>query len=386
MCTLGGAALISLLALVACTNGGAPAGESEPTSKDTSSAFAASDWEFVAGTDMKSRRERFATVTMDDGRVFAVGGRAVGLQAQSGNFNETAEVLDPATTAWASISDMNEQRKSPALFALPDGRVMVAGGLSGQRLPLASTEIWNPGTDEWVFGPEMVRSHDLMASVVLGDGRFLMIGGTSQDEDDLLVALNADTEVFDPSTQTWSEVASMNEKRANHTATLLTDGRVLVAGGGKTDGPYLKATEIYDPASDSWTVASPMSRGRAFHTATLLPDGRVLVVGGKGKLKQAEVYDPSADTWSPAGETADPRSEHTATLLPNGTVLVTGGTGYLPTSEVYDPETGSWSAGPMMGTGRYRHAAVTLLDGRTLILGGTGKDGMLATVEIYSVR
>lgn len=375
--------LLSGALLVGCS-GGEPAAQKTPDENTTQvRSNRTTIGEFASGPDMKSRRERFTTVKMSDGRLLAVGGRAVGLQAQSGNYNETAEVFDPAETVWTFTSDMSEQRRSPALFELPDGRVMVAGGLSGQREPLASTEIWDPATGEWSMGPAMNRPHDLMGAVVLPDGRFLMIGGTSKNQDGHLIALNAETEAYDPQTGIWSDVAPMLDERANHTATVLADGRVLVTGGGKLDGPYLKSTEIYDPADDEWTQAAEMSRGRAFHTATLLEDGRVLVVGGKGKIRVAELYDPETDTWSSAGETTDPRSEHSATLLADGTVMVVGGTGYLATSEFFDPLDGSWTTGQSLETGRYKHGAIRLDDGRTLIMGGTSKDGMLATMEIY---
>ncbi len=375
--------LVALLALGAC---GSDAGSDQVAADEhayTTLANGLEPDEFTKGPDMKSRRERFTTVLLSDGRLLSVGGRAVGLQAQSGNYNETAELFDPTATAWAFTGDMNEQRRSPGLFALLDGRAMVAGGLSGQREPLASTEIWEPTTGMWTFGPEMARPHDLMGTAVLHDGRFIMIGGTSKNEDGLLISLNAETEAYDPATGAWSKLAPMLDLRASHTATVLSDGRVLVVGGGKTDGPYLKSTEIYDPATDVWILAAPLTKGRAFHTATLLNDGRVLVVGGKGKIKQAEVYDPESDTWTLAGETADARSEHAATLLSDGTVLVTGGTGYLSTSELFDPATNTWTAGEELGTGRYKHGAFRLDDGRTLIMGGTSKDGMLATTEIY---
>ena len=366
----------------ACGSGDAPQGEpgADASPSDVSQIQPGN---FTKGADMKSRRERFTTVTLSDGRLFAVGGRAIGLQAQSGNYNETAELFDPVKSEWVFTSDMSEQRRSPGLFELPDGRVMVAGGMSGQRDPLASTEIWDPATGEWAPGPTMNRAHDLMGAVTLPDGRLMMIGGASKDEDGLQVSLTAESEIFDPETNTWSETAPMLERRVNQTATLLADGRVLVVGGGKVDGPYIKTAEIYDPATDAWTATPEMSRGRAFHSTTLLADGRVLVVGGRGKVRQAEIYDPATDAWGPAGETMDARSEHSAVLLADGTVLVTGGTGYLATSEIFDPATGSWVAGEPLDTGRYRHGSVRLADGRTLIMGGTSKDGMLATMEVY---
>jgi hypothetical protein len=378
--------VVTLAILAACSSesGSVEVDTGEPGDAPAASGLASGIFE--KGPDMKSRRERFTTIQLSDGRLMSVGGRAIGLQAQSGNYNETAELFDPASTTWTFTGDMNEQRRSPGLRALPDGRVMVVGGLSGQREPLASSEYWDEATGAWTFGPDMNRPHDLMATASLADGRFMMIGGTSKDENGLLISLTTETEAYDPATETWTELAPMAEKRASHTATTLIDGRVLVVGGGRTDGPYLKPTEIYDPATDAWIPAAPLTKGRAFHTATLLDDGRVLVVGGKGKIRLAEIYDPALDTWAPAGETIAPRSEHAATLLADGTVLVTGGTGYLATSEIFDPATSTWVSGEVMGTGRYRHGAFRLDDGRTVIMGGTSKDGMLATTEIYGAE
>ena len=136
--------------------------------------------------------------------------------------------------------------------------------------------------------------------------------------------------------------------RSNHTATLLNDGTVLVAGG---DLDALATAETYDPIAGTWTAVADMHMARTGPTATLLPDGRVLVVAGNcGSPASAELYDPETRAWtltaSPAGGAC---SDQTATLLSDGTVLLVGGSGAIPESsfasaELYDPEAETWTA------------------------------------------
>ena len=117
------------------------------------------------------------------------------------------------------------------------------------------------------------------------------------------------------SSGSFSLVGSMSQFRRQHTATLLSNGKVLVAGGA----PFAQAatSEIYDPATETWTNSGPLSTGREFHTATSLPDGRVVVTGGQSAnqlLASTEVYDPPSGRWLNAGPLNVGRELHTATL------------------------------------------------------------------------
>ncbi|MGA7273695.1 MAG: kelch repeat-containing protein, partial [Candidatus Udaeobacter sp.] len=126
---------------------------------------------------------------------------------------------------------------------------------------------------------------------------------------------------------TFGNTGSLTTAREQHTATLLPNGQVLVAGGEGTSG-YLSSAELYDPASGTWTATGSLTTARDLHTATLLPNGQVLVAGGIGTsvdLSSAELYDPASGTWTATGSLTTARFEHTATLLPNGKVLVAGG-------------------------------------------------------------
>jgi len=378
--------VILTLTLISC--GSKETSDSQTISDESDSVLqtdtAREPLSFEIGQAMESKRDRFALLFLSNGNLIAAGGKEVGMQAQSGNFNRTVEIFDPVTNQWTFTGEMKEERMSPVLFELPGGNVMVIGGLSGARDPLISTEILDSNTGTFSMGPEMIRSHNEMGAVTLNDGRFMVIGGSSYDEDaGFQVALSKETEIFDPESGTWTEAAPMSERRANHSVLILNDGRVIVIGGGKTDGPYLKSIEIYDPNTNTWEFGAEMTKGRVAHTATILSDGNVLVVGGKGKLTLAEIYDPNTDTWALAGETNKSRGHHAALLLADGSVLVTGGIGYLTEAELFDPNTSTWNVVGSLNTGRIRPAVTRLSDGRVLIMAGVGKDGMLASVEVY---
>src|SRR5262249_25705267 len=154
--------------------------------------------------------------------------------------------------------------------------------------------------------------------------------------------------------------------RAQHTATLLPNGNVLVTGSF----PQTNTAEIYNPTTNSWSLAANMKTVRAINTATLLPNGKVLVAGGLvglAAIATAEIYDPVANTWTLVGTLATQRYIHSATLLPNGTVLVVGGLTaplqggqFLSSAEVFDPATNSWRTLGNLATARYRQTATLL--------------------------
>ncbi|HEX8702123.1 MAG TPA: kelch repeat-containing protein, partial [Myxococcaceae bacterium] len=254
----------------------------------------------------------------------------------------------------------------------------------GQQLPRAE-RCWTPEDDDcdgvvtachsgqWTARDPLASVRSFHTATLLRDGKVLVAGGTDES-----LGPRATTEVYDPATGTWSATGSLRASRHGHTATLLPDGKVLVAGG--TKGPLLALeAEVYDPATGTWSATGVPHSARSLHTATLLLDGRVLVAGDQGNIKTTEVYDPATGTWSITGSLAFPRFRHTATLLPDGKVLVAGD----KTAEVYDPAAGTWSTTGGFVSWRSDHAAALLPNGKVLVMGGTNVGVSLATAEVY---
>lgn len=174
--------------------------------------------------------------------------------------------------------------------------------------------------------------------------------------------------------------------RVGHTATLLQDGRVLVAGGFVGQDPQEPTTytsELVDPARHQVLRGLPMALPRALHTATRLPDGRVLITGGQKSgapgdiaLDSAELFDPATGRFTPTGSMACARHSHTATLLNSGLVFIAGGDGPSPdlvwrAGELYDPATGAFQLLEQhMVYSRTGHSATLLDSGLVLIAGG----------------
>ncbi len=185
----------------------------------------------------------------------------------------------------------------------------------------------------------------------------------------------------------FAPTGSMAVPRAYHTATLLADGRVLVAGGsawkrGTGIATPVASAELYDPATGTFRPTGPMGSPRLVAAATLLLDGRVLITGGLDNGSTAELYDPRTGTFTPTGPLLPERHDHTATLLPNGMVLVAGGlTGN--SAELYDPTTGTFSATGPMTRERHFATAAMLLDGTVLLAGGVHRD---VSAEIFDPR
>jgi len=191
--------------------------------------------------------------------------------------------------------------------------------------------------------------------------------------------------LFDPATGTFAATGPMTTSRFGHTATVLQDNTVLVAGGSSVVPP---TAEIYNPVTAVFTATGNMLSARQYHTATLLPSGKVLLAGGAGGGSSAELFDPSMGTFAATGSMTDPRYDHAAALLQSGKVLVAGGVnagGTIFTAELYDPVAGTFTLTGSMGTARRNHTATVLPDGTVLIAGGLDDAGVpLTSAEIYN--
>ncbi len=221
----------------------------------------------------------------------------------------------------------------------------------------------------------------------LTDGRVLITGGCP---DRGCPRFTSSAELYDPVTGAFQAAAPMRVPRASHTATLLPDGRVLVAGGC-TDGHATASTEIYDPAANRWSDGPDMPQARCSQVAVRLLDGRVFLMGGgSGRLGDAAsalIYDPDASRFT---EVPLPSNHYLATRLADGRVLLTGGQDadgrILARADIFDPATSEVHATGSMRTPRVKHGAARLADGRVLVVGGSDRRGFaerFASTEIY---
>ena len=241
------------------------------------------------------------------------------------------------------------------------------------------------------FG-SMTEERASHTATLLPDGRVLIAGGFRKmpgREDEIYTS---GAELFDPRTNRFSATGEMAYARGGHTATLLRGGTlVLIAGGWNLMG-VISSAELYDPASEKFTTIGSMTMRRGGCTATLLNDGRVLICGGTGRdvTASAELFDPARKEFTATGAMTVPRYSHTAIRIPGGRVLITGGLTrrdvVLSSSEIYDPAAGTFTPAGDMAAPRCKQAAVGLSRGETLILGGTDETtwrGDLALIERY---
>ena len=222
-------------------------------------------------------------------------------------------------------------------------------------------------------------------ATLLNDGRVLVAGGVGHT-----IHTFTSAEIYDPSTGAWTPTASLGTGRADHSATLLPDGRVLVAGGHDLSNTLLASAEIYDPSTSKWTATANMPAARGSQTAALLRDGRVLVAGGTGDDLSCFLYDPISGTWSTTGSLSQTHVYHTMTVLPMGQVLITGGSTILNSgvgsavTELYNPNTGTWKNGGDLLQPRLTHTATLLRTGKVLVAGGFNSSVYLKECELSS--
>jgi len=329
--------------------------------------------------------------SLADGRVLVAGG-----YDSRDAVLASAVLFDPTTGTFSPTGSMAAARGLDTATLLADGRILVAGGgheswTGVQGAPfLASAELYDPKTGTFSPTGSMATPREDHTATRLLDGRVLVVGG-----DDTTGHGVASAELYDPASGTFSATGSMSTARGFHTATLLADGRVLVAGGDDaawSSGPFQASAELYDPRSGTFSPTGSMGVGRVDHTATLLSNGRVLVTGGTQDgtdLASAELYDPTTGTFTRTGSMTTGRFYHTATLLPDGRVLVAGGEEdythqhYLASAEIYDPKTSTFVATGSMAEARSWDKAGLLADGRVLVTGGDGALAPLATAEIF---
>jgi N-acetylneuraminic acid mutarotase len=315
----------------------------------------------------------------------------------------------PAAGAWGATGHMITARAEHTATLLADGKVLVAGGIASndESEVLDSAELYDPSTGSWSATGSMVTPRAQHTATLLPDGKVLVAGGhcdgratkgcpAVEDPDGAMAA----AELYDPSTGKWTVTGSMTTERFLHTATLLANGKVLVAGAEHAPDRILDTAELYDPNTGKWTVTDSMGTARTQQMASVLLDDKVLVAGGVGPISStahdllvsAELYDLRTGKWTATGSLTTARAHGaTATLLHDGHVIVIGGDGpgdpALASADLYDPNSGTWTPTGSMVTARDQFASTLLADGEVLVVGGFdvpgALDGLLASAELF---
>ena len=330
---------------------------------------------------MQNRRASPTASLLQDGRVLVAGGFA------GSGFDQhpyvSTEFFDPASGAFYPGPDMTAPRLGHAAVTLEDNRILLLGGWSASGVT-NTAEVYDPSNRRFSSVGSMAIARGECTATLLQDGKVLVTGGVDQNERGLSSA-----EVFDPRTNSFSSAASMMVPRAQHTATLLPDGSVLITGGGSCDCPsktVYRAAEVYDPAVGKFIPVGGLTSERYKHTAVLLADGKVLVAGGsdardwRGLLSSAELYDPSSRSFQslPPMKAARFKFPHAAVRLRSGDVLIASG---APFAEVFRPKERTFnSVSGGFEVAHYFGSATLLADGRVLVVGGyTQAAGLPAT-------
>ncbi len=337
-----------------------------------------------AGT-LAQARAGAASVLLDDGRLLVTGGIAATGDGAVGAVS-AADVY-ASSAGFSAAAPMTVARTGHSAVTLEDGRVLVVGG-SASAIPtdpaLASAEIYDPSAASWTPVGSLADARTVHTASLLADGRVLIAGGANAG------VARASLEIFDPATLRFSTANAAAIPRKEHAAATLADGRVLFAGG-TNDAGVVASIEMYDPVAD--TIASAaMSGPRTGASATRLLDGKVLIAGGNDgtqDLVTAEVFDPSTAASTIVGPMATPRRGHQAFLLPNNnSVLMVGGTSTgvpLADAELFVPGAMAFSATGRLTDARLQTSGAPLLDeGRLVVAGGANGAGLLASAERYS--
>ncbi len=283
---------------------------------------------FTRTGDLNSARRNAPGILLGDGKVLVTGG--ITYQVKYGSLS-SAELFDPGTNTWTSTGSMGTTRRSHFMVRLTNGKILVGGGTNDNGTILQSTEIYDPATGLFTAAPDMPQIRTDAHAALLSNGHVIIFGGYSGTGAGYLKSAI----IFDVTTNTWRTITSQMQGHHGQGATLtvLNDGRMVIAGGWVVDGgSYVGSSQvdIFDPTTETFSNGPALTERRADLTAHLLSDGKVVFIGGSdgtgGIWSTVDVYDPVSQTMTRQFNTMRGyRRSHSSALLQDGRVLIVGG-------------------------------------------------------------
>lgn len=346
--------------------------------------------------------QKFTATTLSDGTILVAGGLT------STGSTANTEIFDPVSQTWSTASGLRVARHNHTATSLiirttdRTGLVLVAGGDSfdgTSRTFPTQTELYDPATGVWTLTTgSLAFPRSNHTTTELPSGMVIAAGGQAGSPP----TETGTCEIFNPRTDVWSSTASLAQARFGHTATLIpvaaSPVQLLIIGGMKRDGRALATTEVFDPDTRVWRSGLPLATARSFHAATLLYNGRLLVAGGVDYTATPPVYpvaaerlDPAATSWLSAGTLSQGRAALITLQLSNSGVLAAGGFNGSGSDidvnavDLYDSSTDSWTTSARMSVGRSFFAANALNDGSVLASGGRSDQVATSTSERFTL-
>jgi hypothetical protein len=340
----------------------------------TVSVFVSRAGFFSTADDPGTARAAPLAFTGADGRLLIAGGT-------DGRALATAQSFDARTGRWRDEPSMTTPRSGGDRAAFGNkGEVLLVGGEGAPGEAVASAEVYDPARGFRVVNPQSGFGGAGARACTLSDGNVLVTGGEASPG-----SARGTVSLFDG--QDLRVLGTLQIPRRAHTVTAGPLAAAFVIGGDTgAQGSELAEVELVNPNATSVAgaptsglslVVTRLAQARAEHTATVLTTGEVLLVGGRGpngSLDSAEIFDPTNRIAVDAGHLGTARRRHAATLLRDGRVLITGGVGGddqpLRSAEVFDPARRTFAAARLLATARADHVAALLCDGTVLVVGG----------------
>lgn len=324
------------------------------------------------------RSEHTATL-LADGTILVVGGRGI-----RGGATAVVERFDPRTGLWHDAGRLRSARRHHTASLMPDGAVIVVGGDGSGSLLLgtildgiATVERYDPPTNRWATLAPLPQGVTLHSAVVLGDGRLLIAGGV-RDNGALARPLTA-AWAYDAARDRWAAVAPLNLPRSRSAGVALPDGRAMLVGGSENGAlSASQSAETYDAGADSWRLVADLpARLLGTPQSAQLADGRTLFVIDDA----VALYDPGRQHWSAAARPPQPTANGTLTALPDGRALLIA----AQRQDIYDPVQDRWQFGTRT-IERSWHTATLLPDRRVVLLGGQSVERIGAGHDVEFVQ